>query len=70
MFLKFFGKINSKVDIQDSMISLADLPEELTDGKTDVNMNTVGFAVDIVNPVGVPFDAVMTMIALDKKELL
>ena len=64
---KIFGKINSKVDIQDSMISLADLPEELTDGKTDVNMNTVGFAVDIVNPVGVPFDAVMTMIALDKK---
>lgn len=64
---KIFGKINSKVDIQDSMISLADLPGELTDGKTDVNMNTVGFAVDIVNPVGVPFDAVMTMTALDKK---
>lgn len=64
---KIFGKINSKVDIQDSMISLADLPGELTDGKTDVNMNTVGFAVDIINPIGVPFDAVMTMTALDKK---
>lgn len=60
------GTINTNIAISDSEILLRNLPEALMDVKTDVNANIVGFAVEVTNPVGVPFDAQLLLTAQDK----
>lgn len=60
------GEFDAKIDIASERITLGELPDLLTDGNTEINLNTVAFAVALENPIGVPFDASLRLTALDK----
>lgn len=62
---KVRGIIDTDIDIAESEVTMGNLPDLLTDENTSIKINTVCVAVDIENPIGIPYDASLLIKALD-----
>lgn len=60
------GTVDTDINIEPQRVSMGELPDIVTDESTELNLNTICLKLDIVNPVGVPFNANVTLRALDK----
>lgn len=62
---KVEGTFDTNIDIASEDVSLGEIPDILKDEETEINLNEIGLAVDVENPVGVPFRATLHLDALD-----
>lgn len=63
---KVEGVFDTNIDIASEVVSLGEIPDILKDEETEINLNEIGLAVDVENPVGVPFRATLHLEALDE----
>ncbi len=63
---KLEGVFSTDIDINETMISLGELPEIVQDENTKININKMALTIDVENPEGVPFFANIKLQPLDK----
>ncbi len=68
--VKMTGIVDPNINVTPKIIELGELPDIVTDSETRINLNTLSLKVSLENPVGVPFNAVLNLTALDKQQVV